>query len=183
MPNSEEELSKKELLTRMAQAFFSVTFIKDTLYSFSFHLLNRTYGVMNVHKGKGVKIRPSVLLRDPERIYLGDRTTLGVNNILWAGKKDAVIRMGKDVMTGPSVKIFAFNHGMDISSIPMIEQPTTEKDVIIGDNVWIGANVLIMPGCNIGNGVILAAGSVVTKDLTDNTICAGVPAIVVKHIE
>jgi len=180
MQNEKNELGKKELLSRVLKAFFSLTFLKDTLYTFSFHLLNRTYGIIKTNKGKNVKIRPNVLLRDPERIYLGDNTTLGTGNILWAGKESAVIKIGKNVMTGPSVKIFAFNHGVEISQTPMIEQATTEKDVIIGDNVWIGANVLIMPGCNIEDGVVIGAGSVVTKNLPKNSICAGIPAKVIK---
>ncbi len=173
--------SKRDIILKIIRAFFSFTLIKDIIYTFNFYLLNRVYGLIKVNKGKNVKIRPHVMLRDPERIYIGDNSTIGAYNVLWAGKSEAIIKIGKNVMTGPSVKIFAFNHGTKISEIPMINQPVTEADVIIGDDVWIGANALIMPGCKIGNGVVIAAGSVITKDIPDNVIVAGVPAKIVKE--
>ena len=174
---SEKKLS---ILLKILRAFFSFQLIKDIIYTFLFYLLNRIYGLIKIQKGKNVKIRPHVLLRDPERIYIGDNSTLGAYNVLWAGKNKAVIKIGKNVMTGPYVKIFAFNHGTEYSNIPMIEQDVVEKDVIIGDDVWIGAGVIILPGCKIGNGVVIAAGAVVTKDIPDNVIVGGIPAKVIK---
>ncbi|NPA51298.1 MAG: acyltransferase [Aquificae bacterium] len=120
------------------------------------------------------------MLRDPERIYIGDNSTIGAYNVLWAGKEKAVIKIGKNVMTGPYVKIFAFNHGIELSDTPMIEQPVVEKDVIIGNDVWIGAGAIILPGCKIGDGVVIAAGAVVTKDIPSNVIVGGIPAKIIK---
>lgn len=57
----------------------------------------------------------------------------------------------------------------------------TSKEVIIGDNVWIGTRAIIMKGVHIGNGAIVAAGSVVTKDVPSNTIVAGVPAKIIRE--
>ncbi len=172
---------KVKILMQILRAFFSFALLKDIIYTFLFYLLNRVYGLIKVNKGKNIKIRPHVMLRDPERIYIGDNSTIGAYNVLWAGKKEAVIKIGKNVMTGPYVKIFAFNHGTKVSDIPMIKQPETEADVIIGDDVWIGAGVIILPGCKIGNGVVVAAGSVVTKDIPDNVIVAGIPAKIIKE--
>jgi len=168
------------IILKIIRALFSLQLIKDIIYTFSFYLLNRVYGLIKVNKGKNVKIRPHVMLRDPERIYIGDNSTIGAYNVLWAGKTSAIIKIGKNVMTGPYVKIFAFNHGTKLGDIPMIEQPVIEKDVIIGDDVWIGAGAIILPGCKIGNGVVIAAGSVVTKDIPDNVIVAGIPAKIIK---
>ena len=53
----------------------------------------------------------------------------------------------------------------------------------VGDNCWFGANVSVMPGVTIGNGCVIAAGSVVTKDLPDNSLAAGVPATIKRKIE
>lgn len=61
--------------------------------------------------------------------------------------------------------------------------PPIKAPVIIGDNVWIGARTVILPGVTIGNNVVVAAGSVVTKDVPDNCLVAGVPAIIKKRIE
>lgn len=55
--------------------------------------------------------------------------------------------------------------------------------MIIGDDVWIGGNVTILPGVNIGNNVIVAAGAVVTKDVPDNCVVGGVPAKILKPLE
>jgi len=134
-----------------------------------------------VHIGKGARIRPTVLLRDAERIYIGRNSTINHNNVLWAGKESAVIRIGNNVMTGPNVMIYAFNHGVEPVDSPMIEQPFTESDVVIEDNVWIGSGSIILPGVTVGKGVVVAAGSVVTKDLPANSICGGVPARVIKY--
>lgn len=177
----QESSSKFDLVKKILRSLFSLTFLKDIVYTVMFYLLNRVDGLIHVNKGKNVKIRPNVLLRDPERIYLGDNTSLGVYNVLWAGKKKAIIKIGANVMTGPSVKIFAFNHGMEKEQGTMIDQPVTEADVIIGDDVWIGANVLVMPGCTIGSGCVIAAGSVVAQDIPANSICAGIPAQIIKE--
>ena len=57
------------------------------------------------------------------------------------------------------------------------------KPVNIGNDVWIGGNCVILPGINIGNNVIIAAGSVVTKDIPDNTLVAGIPAKKLRELE
>lgn len=60
--------------------------------------------------------------------------------------------------------------------------PPIHKEIIIGDNVWIGANAVILPGVTIGNGVVVAAGSVVNCDIPDNVMVAGVPAKIKKQL-
>ena len=61
--------------------------------------------------------------------------------------------------------------------------PPTHAPVVIGDNVWVGARAVILPGVKIGNNVVVAAGSVITKDIPDNCLVAGVPAVVKKRID
>lgn len=80
---------------------------------------------------------------------------------------------------GPGVKIFSLNHGIN-NGAPMNTQPPTEKDVIIGNDVWLGANTVVVAGVTIGDGAITAAGSVVTKDVQEYTIVGGNPAQVIK---
>ncbi len=162
---------------------FSLTFIKESFHIIAYFIINHVQGLKKAQIHPTSRIRPSVLIRDGERVIIGKNCTINHNNILWAGKKDAVIQVGDHVMTGPDVKIFAFNHGIENIDTPMIEQPYTEDNVIIGNNVWIGGGTIIVPGVKIGNGVVVAAGSVVTKDLPSNTICGGVPAKVIKARE
>ena len=86
------------------------------------------------------------------------------------------IRIGKDVIIARDVII------RDTDGHKILDR-THEKDkeVIIGDHVWIGTRAIIMKGVNIGNGSIVAAGAIVTKDVPPNCIVAGVPAKVIKN--
>lgn len=61
--------------------------------------------------------------------------------------------------------------------------PPIHKDIWIGDNVWIGAGCIVLPGCKIGNNCVIAAGAVVCSDIPDDTMAAGVPAVVKKRIK
>jgi maltose O-acetyltransferase len=84
-------------------------------------------------------------------------------------------------MMGPEVVIYSQSHKYDRTDIPMCEQGFSEyKEVVIGDDVWIGRRAIIMPGVHIGKGCIIGAGAVVTKDIPDYSVAAGVPARVVK---
>lgn len=111
-----------------------------------------------------------------KNVSLGDNSGIGKNSII-----NDYTYIGKNVMMGPEVIIYTRNHKFDSIDIPMIEQGFQNvKKVFIGDDVWIGARVIILPGVKIGNGVIIGAGAVVTKDVDNYSIVAGVPARVVK---
>lgn len=84
-------------------------------------------------------------------------------------------------MMGPQVFIYTQNHNHDRTDIPMIAQGyEEEKPVVIGDDVWIGSRVTILPGVHIGEGAIIGASSVVTKDVPAYSIVGGNPAKVIK---
>lgn len=87
------------------------------------------------------------------------------------------IIMGKNCLIAPGVKIISSNHDVrDRSIVP-------EGPIIIGDNVWIGANAIVLPGVHIGNNVIIGAGSVITKSHPENnSIIAGNPAKLIRKI-
>ena len=83
-------------------------------------------------------------------------------------------------MMGPEVVIYTQNHRYDRFDVPMGKQGHMPVEpVIIGNDVWIGRRVMIMPGCHIGDGVIIGAGAVVTKDVAPYSIVGGVPAKVI----
>lgn len=89
------------------------------------------------------------------------------------------IKLGKNFLFAPGVKIISANHDFNEHSKSIKVPPIT-----IGDNVWLGANVIILPGVKIGNGCIVGAGSVVTKTFEEeNLIIAGNPAKIVKKIK
>ena len=83
-------------------------------------------------------------------------------------------------MMAPEVAIIATNHNYDRIDIPMNQQGHSDKPITIGDDCWIGYRAVICAGVNIGRGSIIAAGAVVTRDVPDFTIVAGVPARVIK---
>lgn len=90
--------------------------------------------------------------------------------------------IGADVMMGPECRIYTSGHANEDVTRPMRLQGAEEaKPVVIDDDVWLGARVMVMPGTVIGRGSIVAAGSVVTKDVAPYTVVAGVPAKVVRH--
>ena len=93
----------------------------------------------------------------------------------------APVTIGNHVMIAPNTIITTVNH--PISPADRRKHLAYAKPVRIGDDVWIGSNVSIMPGVSIGNNVIVAAGAVVTKDVPDNVIVGGVPARVIREIE
>lgn len=90
------------------------------------------------------------------------------------------ITFGNDVMIGPKTIIWGRDHGMKMG-IPMKKQPHNRAPIIIKDDVWIGANAIILKGITIGKGAVIGAGSVVTKDVPDYAIVVGNPAKVVKY--
>ena len=109
---------------------------------------------------------------------LGENSTIGeLNNIRASGGK---IIIGKHCSISQNVSIIAANHNIRKDQL-IAEQPWDEEKtgVTIGDDVWVGANVVILPGVKINTGAIIAAGSIVTKDVEEDSIVAGVPA---KHL-
>lgn len=91
------------------------------------------------------------------------------------------VTVGHHVFLGPRVCIYTAGHPLD----PAIRNEGLEfgRPVTIGDNVWIGGNTVINPGVSIGNNVTIGAGSVVTKDIPDNTIAMGVPCRVFRPLD
>ena len=92
----------------------------------------------------------------------------------------AKVKIGNNAQIAPNVSIYTAGHPIH----PDSRNSGYEYgiDVTIGDNVWIGGNVCIMPGVTIGNNVVIGAGSVVTKDLPDNVIAAGNPCRIIREI-
>ena len=94
--------------------------------------------------------------------------------------------IGNNVLLGHAVYISDNNHGMsnsDALKIPPVERQLYSKGAVrIGNNVWIGRHVCIMPGVTIGDNCIIGANSVVTKDVPANCVAVGLPAQIIKMI-
>lgn len=105
-------------------------------------------------------------------VEIGSRSGIGQNASL-----NGKIIIGEDVMMGPRVMMFTRNHASWRIDIPMNRQGNTnEEPIVIGNDVWIGAGVIILGGVKIGNGAIIGAGSVVTKSVEPYSVVAGNPA-------
>lgn len=113
-----------------------------------------------------------------KNIYIGSNFT-GNYNLTILDIREVYI--GDNVMIGPNTLITTVGH--PLSPAGRRKHLGIAKPVTIGDDVWIGGNVTILPGVTIGNNVVVAAGAVVTKDVPDNCVVGGVPARKIKDIE
>lgn len=119
--------------------------------------------------GKKVNIEKGAAFT--RKCTIGNRSGIGLN------AKIGSVNIGDNVMMGPDCVMLTRNHDFTRTDIPMIDQGfRQEKPITIGNDVWIGERVIILPGVKIGNGVIIGAGSIVTKDVKDFDIVAGNPA-------
>jgi maltose O-acetyltransferase len=125
--------------------------------------------------GKNINIEHGAYFGSGRDIEIGNNSGLGFNCRVYGP-----LKIGNDVMMGPDVMIFTQNHKTERLDIPMRLQTAPKEPVYIGDDVWIGARVIILPGRKIGEGVIIGAGAVVTKDVPDYAVVGGNPAKVIK---
>jgi acetyltransferase-like isoleucine patch superfamily enzyme len=129
--------------------------------------------------GKGAKILPTVFFKYPEMIQIGDHSFINHLCSVWASP-GGPITIGNNVLLGPCASIISSNHGVARGEL-IRNQPGHDAPISIGDDVWIGANVVVTAGVSIGDGAVVGAGAVVTTDLPPMSICAGVPARVIGY--
>jgi acetyltransferase-like isoleucine patch superfamily enzyme len=108
-------------------------------------------------------------------IQIGHSCFVGKGSLIQATTGSSVL-IGDDVMVANMVTIAASNHSISVRTTPMKRQPETGIGIRIGSDVWIGAHAVLTDGINIGDGAVVAAGAVVTRDVPEYTIVAGVPA-------
>lgn len=124
---------------------------------------------------KRSKIEYNVYLSNANGISIGKNCRINENVFI----QQATI--GNSVLIAPNVAILSVSHNHENIQIPIIDQGDSEPNPpIIEDNVWLGRNVVVMPGIRIGEGAIVGAGAVVTKDVPPFAIVGGVPAKLIK---
>lgn len=109
-------------------------------------------------------------------VFIGSRTRIGLGSVLIGP-----VNIGDDVRLAQNVVVTALNHNYTDISKPISEQGVHTEQVYIGDETWIGANAVILPGIFIGKHCVVAAGSVVTRNVPSNTVVAGNPAVIIKQ--
>lgn len=133
-----------------------------------------------VHIGAKVKIgRGSIIsnFERPGQIEIGDDVSIGWNNTFYC---QGGVKIGKGALFASNVCILTSNHGFADLCSPIKNQQSSYAPVVIGDDTWIGYNVVILPGVHIGKHVVIGAGSIVTRDMPDNSVCAGNPCRVIR---
>ena len=110
-------------------------------------------------------------------VIIGDHTRVGLHNTIIGP-----VTIGSHVNLAQGITVTALNHNFSDSEKRIDEQGVSTTSVVIEDDVWIGANAVVLPGVRIGNHSVIAAGAVVTKDVPPHSIVAGVPAKVIKKI-
>lgn len=110
-------------------------------------------------------------------VVIGDHTRVGLHNTVIGP-----VTIGSHVNLAQGITITALNHNFEDKSQRIDDQGVSTNPVIIGDDIWIGANAVILPGVSIGHHSVVAAGAVVTKDVPPHSLVAGVPAKIIKEI-
>lgn len=148
-------------------------FAKKSRLFFAKRILRKTGSDVNIERGAW--FTPGV--------EIGDHSGIGIDceiGAVGSGENGGVI-IGEYVMMGPECVIYTAQHEFGDTHIPMQKQGYQQpKGVKIGNDVWIGRRVIIMPGVTIGDGCIIGAGAVVTKSMPDYSIVGGVPAKVIR---
>lgn len=127
--------------------------------------------------GVNVHFEPGFRCEFGFNISIGDHFFANFDCIMLDGN---LITIGRNVLFGPRVGLYTANHALDAAE--RIAGGGYARPITIGDNVWVGAGVHIMGGVSIGQNTIIGAGSVVTKNIPDNVIAAGVPCKVIREI-
>lgn len=110
-------------------------------------------------------------------VMIGDHTRIGLHNTIIGP-----VTIGSHVNLAQGITVTALNHNFEDSEKRIDEQGVSTSAVVIEDDIWIGANAVVLPGVTIGHHSVVAAGAVVTKDVPPHSLVAGVPAKVIKQI-
>ena len=164
--SKQEQLKYQDVLRRNAGAN---AFGENCFISTDAHIYTHRFSI-----GRNSYIAAGAILRGD--IKIGSNSTVNP----FAHLAGTVV-IGDGVRISGLVAIYGFNHGFDRLDIPIYQQETTSRGVVINDGTWIGTHVAIIDGIEVGAHCILAAGSVITKNVPDYAIVGGNPARVLRN--
>ena len=110
-------------------------------------------------------------------VIIGNHTRIGLHNTIIGP-----VTIGSHVNLAQGITITALNHNFDDSEKRIDQQGISTKEVVLEDDIWVGANAVILSGVTIGKHAVVAAGAIVTKDVPPHSLVAGVPAKVIRQI-
>ncbi|HHV99390.1 MAG TPA: acyltransferase [Clostridiaceae bacterium] len=170
----------KKYVLEVLRYMFSLSMLKSLIMSYAYYIHERVAWRTQIHAKKNIRVHPTASIRNAKNIYIGENSHININCCVWAGENSKII-IGDNLLMGPGVSIQAANHGTKKDAI-MMEQERTQKDIVIGNDCWLGSNVTIVAGVTIPDGCIVGAGAVVTKSITEPySIVGGVPAKVIGY--
>ena len=178
--NSWMQGKKSSLIKEVFTCVFSISFLKSIFSSFAYYLHEHVLWKKKIHHRGDYRIHARASIRNAQNIYLGENVRITMDCCIWAEQHSKIV-FGDNVLVGPGVKMFCGNHGIKQCDVPIVYQDRQENDIIIGNDVWIGANSILVSGVSVEDGAVIAAGSVVTKHVPANSIVAGVPAKIIKY--
>ncbi|MCF8891227.1 sugar O-acetyltransferase, partial [Priestia megaterium] len=127
--------------------------------------------------GENVYVEPNIRVDYGYNIFVGENFFANFDCVIL---DICEVRFGDNCLLGPSVHIYTATHPIDPNERNSGKEYA--KPIIFGDNVWIGGSSVINPGVKIGDNVVIASGSVVTKDIPNNVVVGGNPAKIIKKI-
>lgn len=139
---------------------------------------NLFYKIFFLKKKGIVWVQPRVTIIDSHKLIVG--SNCGINTGTYINAKGGV-SLGDYVLIGTNVTISSGKHPIQGITPPIFERPTIPEKIIIEDDVWIGANAVIMPGVTIKKGTIVGAGAIVTRDTEEYSVVIGAPAHVIRY--
>ena len=126
--------------------------------------------------GTNVNVEHGALINNGRAIHIGDNSGIGLDAFV-----SGPLVMGRNVITGPRCTFLAIPRDTPRTDVPIIDQGYKEpRAPVLEDDVWLGANVTVLPGRRIGTGSIVGAGSVVSEDVPPYSVVAGNPARVIR---
>ncbi len=149
-------------------------------YRFFVFLKKSLLVLMGAKIGKGVVIYPGVWIAPGRYLTIEDEVDIAKDVIITTS---GGVHIGKRTLIGYRTQILSANHSIPPIGMPFPISGDSFKKIIIKNDVWIGANCIITAGVTIGKGVVVAAGSVVTKDVPPNAIVGGIPAKIIRMRE
>ncbi len=175
---TKKSLSKPAKLLRLLGAMIDPRAYLHAIKIINFYNYSHVQPMRRIRCGDDPAISPDASFTNAERIEIGHRVRIGSRCSLWAGPRNGRITLGDDVLFGPEVFLTAANYRFNEGS-PVTKQAMDEGDITIGNDVWLGARVMVLPGVTIGDYAVVGAGSIVTKDIPSAAIAVGAPARVV----